>query len=1149
MKKNQRIVLLATAALLPEAARAQLVISDNLTGVSSSYNWQSLNGACLAAGNNTGSIPACSGLSYYSGTTLVGGVNGTLPDAVGQGALRLTNGDTTTGSNGNNQTGAVVSNFTFPTNQGLQVTFTTVTYGGNAYKNASKQASGADGISFFLADGSKPATVGALGGSLGYSCSNGNPTYDGVQGGYIGVGIDEFGNFSNSNDNTSSGANANGGAGAIPSRISLRGAGNTNWANLSTNYSKYYPASNLSTSQANAVQSTCAAGYLYNFSGKSQKDAHGNTIYDGNQTTEQIPYNYNYITGSTLGNNVTIYSQEAAGTNSSGGSKAVRGNATPITYALTITQDGLLSLSYSVNGGTAQTVLNKQSITASNGPLPSSFRFGFSAGTGGGSNVHEITCFKAAPVGQASSSAGTNVQQSARVQAGTQVYLAYYHPTNWWGELTAQNLVMDPTTGIVSIATNANWNASCNLTGGACPAISSTATVTAQGPTARSILTWNGSSGVPFQWANLTSAQKTALDSGSANSASSPRQQYLRGARTYEVSNGGSFRTRNGVLGDIMNSSPTWVGAPSAPYNGPWVDALYPTATPPEPAGSYALFKTNNATRANVVYVGANDGMLHGFRAGGYDTNGNFTTATTPNDGQEVLAYMPAAALNTIYNANGNLDFSSPSYAHNLFVDATPGTGELYYGNAWHTWLVGGLGGGGNANGVIGDNTTAGTGAIYALDITNPANFSESNASSLVIKEWSPSNLSCTNYTGTNSCAGYLGNTYGTPVIRRLHNGNWAVLFGNGLNSPNGSAGLYVLLVANDGTTSFYYLDTGYGPSKDPLGKNNKNGIAYVTPADLDGDHITDYVYAGDAFGNVWRFDLTSQNPTQWNVSTTPLFSTPAGQPITSKVAVAAIPGTGTGAPRVLVSFGTGQAFPQTQTNAATYASGSAQWLYGVWDWNMNAWNRGAASAAQYATLNPTQTVTASTLLTQTITATSTSSGTTPSYRTVSNGKVCWVGSTACGSAANANTQYGWKLMLPSTTTGSGSSAVTNYEQVVYNPTLAYGMFIVNTTVPAVQQILSCTSTPASGYTMAISVASGGAGTASFFGDNNNNFPTYNGGIVSGIGLSGTGTPSLVTANKLPYLVQQTVNGTGTVNQINPSAAGVGSRLNWTKLR
>ena len=474
---------------------------------------------------------------------------------------------------------------------------------------------------------------------------------------------------------------------------------------------------------------------------------------------------------------------------------------------------------------------------------------------------------------------------------------------------------------------------------------------------------------------------------------------------------------------------------------------------------------------------------------------------------------MPAAALNTIYNTNGKLDFSSPSYAHNLYVDATPGTGELYYKNAWHTWLVGGLGGGGNASGAIADNTSVGTGALYALDITNPANFSEGNASSLVIGEWSSANLKCTNVAG---CASYLGNTYGTPVIRRLHNGNWAVLFGNGLNSSSGGAGLYIMLVASDGTTSFYYLDTGYGPSKDPLKANNKNGIAYVTPADLDGDHITDYVYAGDAFGNVWRFDLTSQNPASWSVSSAPMFSTPAGQPITSKVAVAAIPGSGTGAPRVLVSFGTGQAFPVTQTSAAAYSSNTAQSLYGVWDWNMNAWNAIAPAAAVYATLTGPQTVTAS---------------------------------TACGTSSTANTQFGWKLALPSTTTGSGSSAVTNYEQVVYNPTLAYGMFIVNTTVPGTQQVLSCTSTPASGYTMAISVASGGAGTASFFGDNNNNFPTLNGGIVSGIGLSGTGTPSIVTANKLPYLVQQTVNGTGTVNQINPSAAGVGSRMTWTKLR
>lgn len=79
-----------------------------------------------------------------------------------------------------------------------------MTYGGNAYKNSSGTQSGADGISFFLADGSQPATVGALGGSLGYNCSNGNSTYDGVVGGYIGLGIDEYGNAS-SGDNTNTG--------------------------------------------------------------------------------------------------------------------------------------------------------------------------------------------------------------------------------------------------------------------------------------------------------------------------------------------------------------------------------------------------------------------------------------------------------------------------------------------------------------------------------------------------------------------------------------------------------------------------------------------------------------------------------------------------------------------------------------------------------------------------------------------------------------------------------------------------------------------------------------------------------------------------------------------------------------------------------
>jgi len=51
-------------------------------------------------------------------------------------------------------------------------------------------------------DGSQAAGIGAWGGSLGYSCSNSNSPYDGLVGGYLGLGIDEYGNFLNQGDNT-----------------------------------------------------------------------------------------------------------------------------------------------------------------------------------------------------------------------------------------------------------------------------------------------------------------------------------------------------------------------------------------------------------------------------------------------------------------------------------------------------------------------------------------------------------------------------------------------------------------------------------------------------------------------------------------------------------------------------------------------------------------------------------------------------------------------------------------------------------------------------------------------------------------------------------------------------------------------------------
>ena len=1096
----------AVAALLiagvPSLAWSQQVIQDNFTGAASSFDWKTFNGACLTAGDGTGTIPACVGLPYYQGQTLYGGYTGTLPDPVGNGALRFTNGNNSGGgfANGYNQAGGVISNFTFPSGQGLQVTFTTMTYRGNS---GGADGDGADGISFFLMDGAyNPYDLGAFGGSLGYTCSNTNndPTlradgtrrqYDGLAGGYLGLGIDEYGNFLNAGDNTATGY------GYQPGRIGLRGTGNISWNWLTANYPALYPSSLSLANQAAAVRNTCSSGTLWDYSLAAAPVDTATPVAD----YAPIPNAYKILPGS-----IKIANESAV----------TRGDGVPITYSLKITQNGLLSFAYSYNGGAYQPVITAQDITAGNGPLPSSFRFGFAGSTGGSTNVHEVTCFQAAPADTSASSAGLNEKQTAKVQTGTQVYFAFYNPSNWSGSLTAQDLVVDPVTNLVNISPVANWDASCVLSGVAagqtCLATGNSGPSAAQGPASREILTWNGSNGVPFLFASMSGAQQTAIDFGDPAPLNANRVNYVRGDRTNEINSVGVglYRARASVLGDVINSSPTWVGPPQAPYKALWQDRLIGGALPENSGQSYPTYQTNAATRLNVVYSGANDGLLHGFRSGAYTaTNTYVSNSTTPNDGREVLAYVPSTVVGTIHNSiDPTVDFANTQYGHNFFVDAPPGTGDLFYQGAWHTWLVGGLGAGGPA--------------IYALDVTDPTSFSESNAASLVMGEWNSTTLTCANVAG---CGAKLGNTYGVPQIRRFHNGKWGAVFGNGLGNLGGAAGIFVMTVDQaSGAKRFYYLSAGAAI----VG----NGISYTTPVDLDGDHITDYVYAGDATGHIWRFDLTSSNPSAWAVSAGgALFTTPGSQPITTKLVVAAAPST-SGLPMVLIDFGTGQQTPLTNTTPGSYASGT-QSLYGIWDWNMNAWN--ALSPTQYANLTGTHTISTSNLQQQTVLASvPVSSG----YRAVSASPVCWSNSTACTSG---NTQFGWYMNLPGTS-----------EQVIYSPVLEVGAFLVNTTIPASNNPLNCTAANATGWTMAISPITGGALAKSFFGDSMGHFVNYNGQIVSGAALNGTGSVSIVTtggAQPGTFLVTQTTSGVGVVLPVNPLANAKGSRLTWVERR
>ena len=918
-----------------------------------------------------------------------------------------------------------------------------------------------------------------------------------------------------------------------------------------------------------AVKATCANATLYNYGTPTNPGNAGptlltNTANTGSSTaTPAIAPILDYAAlpgGFVELPTSTLIANEGATT---------RAQATPIFYQLKISQNGLLSLSYALcppssptGCGAYQQVIKSTNITTANGPLPTNFLFGFAGSTGGGTNIHEILCFKADPATSAAGSAGASEKQSAKLENGIQAYFAYYNPSNGWtGRVTASSLGFD-SFGNIIIAGIPNWDASCVLTGGTCSTTGQTGIVP-QTPATRTILSWNGSTGIPFAYTSLSTTQQAAITNGDVTTAqcnstsaytAADRVNYLAGDRSCEVNTSqvGLFRRRSSVLGDVMDSSPTWVGAPDAPYAAVWRDRINPTDSLSENQASatntYPAFAGNNQTRTQVVYVGANDGMLHGFRSGFYNLANPVCTGSAPpptcftnNDGVEQIAYMPGQVVNTIHSSTANVDYSNSQYGHNYFVDATPYAGDLYFNGQWHTWLVGGLGPGGQA--------------IYALDITNPGTTSTSGSTpgsganafvsggqpnpAVVLGEWNNTSIICV---ANGSCGNNLGNTYGTPQIRRLHDGNWGIIFGNGFGSASGDAGIYVGVVnPGSGSLTFYYLSTNTGGSN--------NGIAFVTPVDLDGDHITDYVYAGDLNGNIWRFDLTSANETTWS-STAPfkLFTSQAGQPITTALSVAS----GAAAPgmqqQLMVIFGTGQRTPQTNTSGAIFAS-AQQTLYGVWDWNMTAWNS-LSTNALYLTLAPT---TMGTLGQSNLNGQVASLGSSGDVEIATNATICWYGGTFC--AAN-NTSFGWYMNLPGTN-----------EQIIYNPELVDQAITVNSVVPANNSPTSCSNNNDTGFTYVMNAMTGGAFNEVFLPPTQANNPLVNSTAAytdtKAIAMQTNATgSSFVTTNGsgisfLVYETNQVQSGNGANGNIlqggtlglNLPPNTTGHRLSWVELR
>ena len=367
-----------------------------------------------------------------------------------------------------------------------------------------------------------------------------------------------------------------------------------------------------------------------------------------------------------------------------------------------------------------------------------------------------------------------------------------------------------------------------------------------------------------------------AVASG-ADGYGSQRVQWLRGNTANESATCGgctpSFRSRpTSKLGDIIHSAPSYVAGPAMAYP----DTIESSA--------YSAFALAAANRTPMIYVGANDGMLHAFIA---------------SNGREALAYVPTSVYKNLSALTASSLSSVPGepVAHHYLVDGSPTIADAYYGGSWHTLLAGGLGAGGQG--------------VFVLDVTDPSSFTQANAASIVRWEFSDADDAD------------MGYTFSQPLLVKTNNGRWSIIVGNGYNNSEddghlSSSGHAVLFVLDAETGAVRAkIDTGSGSAATP------NGLSGPIAVDTTGDGIADVVYAGDLNGNLWKFDLTSSSAGAWNVAFggAPLFSTP-GQPITVRPDVTKFTQGG-----YLVTFGTGR-YIDTSDNATT----DAETFYGIRD-------------------------------------------------------------------------------------------------------------------------------------------------------------------------------------------------------------------------
>jgi type IV pilus assembly protein PilY1 len=395
-----------------------------------------------------------------------------------------------------------------------------------------------------------------------------------------------------------------------------------------------------------------------------------------------------------------------------------------------------------------------------------------------------------------SNSASSAAVTSSRQTSNSQILYAGYNASNWSGTVSA----CSTTQTAAQCSGSPTWEASVWFN-------TKTATfkTTQLTDTNRKIFTSSlpggAFSSMPFEWASLNATQRAVLNS--TDGLGSSRLDYLRGNRAAE---GTVFRTRSAnLLGDIVNSGVTYLAGSGPAFSGP----NYP---------GHAAYRTSNKSRPPVVYVGGNDGMLHAFSG---------------DNGKELFGYIPGLVFANLPS------LSALNFQHQYFVDSTPMVGDFQKNAAtWGTMLVGALGAGGKG--------------YYALDITSQATFATSTQatlSALPLWEFSSAQDADMGFSFNEASINPLTGAYqqiAKVADAAVADGVWRVVIGNGYGSTAGRAALF-LINANTGAAT-NKLVASNGPS---------NGLSSPTPVDTDRDGLIDTVYAGDALGNMHKFQFS----------------------------------------------------------------------------------------------------------------------------------------------------------------------------------------------------------------------------------------------------------------------------------------------------